>query len=110
MKVKEGVAFTEWHPAVRYALDVVDAEYRRIGHHATLTSGGDEDEQSPHKETSLHYGLPGDVRTRAADLRTRDLTAGEQQRVRERLKYRLGPDFDVVLEANHLHLEYDPED
>jgi hypothetical protein len=57
---------------------------------------------------------------RAMDLRTKDLSVGDQRRFAEALASRLGPDYDVVLEGPaawhdkyrdrvaHIHVEYDP--
>ncbi len=52
--------------------------------------------------TSLHFS------GKAIDLRTRDMAAGKEQKVVEALKTKLGNNFDIVLESDHIHLEYDP--
>lgn len=48
----------------------------------------------------------------AIDIRTKHLQGGyvgaQAQRIYEKLKKRLAPLFDVVLEHNHIHIEYDP--
>lgn len=64
-----------------------------------ITSGTD----GKHMEGSKHY--TGD----ALDLRTRNLTKKQQVQVMNALRKRLGPDYDLVMESDHMHLEYDPE-
>ena len=104
MKLKEGVQALDVHPSVLHAMDVVDAFWRQtFGTHAVVTSLGD----SNHSEGSLHYGVPGDVRTRAFDLRTRDLDGAQKAMVRYALRRLLGEAYDVILETTHLHIEFD---
>lgn len=65
----------------------------------TITSGLEGD----HKEGSLHYkGL-------ALDFRTRHLTAKKKKLVLRRCQEFLEGAYDSVLEATHLHIEYDPK-
>ena len=54
-----------------------------------------------HSKNSLHYS------GYAIDLRTLDML-GRQHDVVKELKRVLGSDYDVVLEHDHIHLEYDP--
>jgi len=56
-----------------------------------------------HMKGSKHY--TGD----AVDLRTRDLTKQEQKDLWQNLVNYLGPKFDVVLESDHIHVEFDPK-
>ena len=56
-----------------------------------------------HSSKSLHYkGL-------AFDIRTYIYTQYEISKLMGSLKYMLGPNYDVVLEKNHIHIEYDPK-
>ena len=106
MKIKPGVSFIAPHPAVLFALEIVNAWWwKRFGRHAVVTSGRD----GEHSEASLHYGTREDVRERAFDVRTRDLNLVEQKNAAAALAELLGPTFDVVLEDDHLHIEFDPE-
>ena len=87
-------------PQLIKALDVVDATWRVfVGHEVTVTSVCD----GVHMNGSKHY--VGD----AADLRVWDLTAIQRHRMPARLREALGPDWDVVDEKDHIHIEYDPE-
>ena len=63
----------------------------------TITSGKD----SKHSENSLHYkGL-------AIDLRSRDMK--NPKLVVKMLKMALDYELDIVLESDHIHIEYDPK-
>lgn len=64
-----------------------------------ITSGLD----GKHSTNSLHYV------GRALDIRTRHLQPLHRTLLKRHLKDRLGPDYDVVLEKTHLHVEYDPK-
>lgn len=44
----------------------------------------------------------------AVDLRTNYFTKSTAIKVRDEIKERLGIDFDVILESDHLHIEYQP--
>jgi len=55
--------------------------------------------EGSHSEGSLHYAnLAVDIRRKAQD-----------ETVYWRIKEYLGGDYDVVLEDDHLHVEYDPK-
>jgi RHS repeat-associated protein len=45
----------------------------------------------------------------AIDLRTRDLTQEQIQQAAKDLQTVLGDDYDVVIESDHIHVEYDPK-
>lgn len=45
----------------------------------------------------------------AFDIRTRDLRADVIQMLATEIKERLGTEYDVVVEPDHLHLEHDPK-
>ena len=63
----------------------------------TITSAND----GTHKPGSKHYD--GD----AVDLRTWSLP--DLLGMADQLRQDLGPDYDVVIEQDHLHIEYDPK-
>jgi len=53
-----------------------------------------------HKTGSLHYqGLAIDIRSR---------TLPDELTIANELRDDLGPDYDVLLERDHIHIEYDP--
>ena len=90
-----------------HALDIVDQCYHAIvGHYALMTSAND----SKHSEKSLHY------KNRAWDFRTKkdnklsNLPYEKEIlfKLVERLQDYLGAGYQVILEDDHIHVEYDP--
>jgi len=59
--------------------------------------------EGKHKKGSKHFS------GNAIDIRTRQLAPENQQKVTAELKDALGTDFDVILEKDHIHIEYDPK-
>lgn len=82
--------------AMKRGLDVAEGVYRDYGYEAeiTWTTGG------KHMEGSLHPS------GNAVDF---VLTPMFKAEIAGALRRRLGSDFDVVLESNHIHIEYDPK-
>lgn len=98
VRVKDGVVL-ELHPALVRVLPVIDALHlARYGKDVVITSGL----EGPHKKGSLHF------RGLAVDLRTRDYPLSAARAFAQELRRGLGEDYNVVLEADHLHVEYDP--
>ena len=65
-----------------------------------ITSGID----GVHREGSKHYSL------HAIDVRTNNFPTAKSKLIfQDLVKTRLGADYDVVLEPDHLHIEYDPK-
>ncbi len=60
-------------------------------------------EDSTHGVNSLHYS------GNAADIRTRHVPVAQLPSLHRALKDALGKDYDVVLEKDHIHIEYDPK-
>ena len=108
MKFKVEVSAGELHPSLHHALNVVDRVWRKhTGTQPVCTGLG----EVGHSEKSRHYGLAGDIRTRAADIRSRDLIQTQQTAIDMDLRERLGApkEFDILWEATHLHIEVDPK-
>lgn len=86
-------------PEMAVGLQIIESVFKRRGFELIVTACTD----SRHRAGSLHYvGL-------AVDLGFG--TVGPEQRTPLILELRemLGPDFDVVLEADHLHAEFQPK-
>jgi hypothetical protein len=85
-------------PEMNYARGIVSQVWRAAGYTLTVTSGydGTHGAQSKHGE-----GL-------AEDYRTRDVAPATLGTMVEQVRARLGSDYDVVLESDHLHVEFDP--
>jgi hypothetical protein len=62
-----------------------------------ITSGTD----GAHMEGSRHYAGA------ALDFRTSNLTKKEVGKFMDKMRERLGPAYDVVLESDHVHVEKD---
>jgi hypothetical protein len=83
-----------------HAAAIIDnAMQRYLGAEAVITSGKD----GVHSRTSLHYS------GNALDFRTRDMKPTMRKLMRDIIAEKLGKDYDVVLESDHLHVEYQPE-
>lgn len=122
MRFKPGVVTFGWGPKIERALELADqASWMVLGREGCVTSGRD----GNHSENSLHYwrrGGPTEAKHRrshgAFDLRTwawhnvpsqigtakREAYAEE---IRRLLEIEFPGEFDVVVEANHIHVEMD---
>jgi hypothetical protein len=98
MKLKPGVKLEGVQWQMFDAAIKVEEVYNNLGHELTITSAS----EGHHGPRSLHY------KGRALDFRTRTVPLSQRQKILKSVKAKLGPDFDVVLEKDHLHLELDP--
>ena len=96
--IKSGVDLRGLSPQMAIAYTIACKCYGQYA--CVITSGSD----SKHGPNSLHYV------GKALDLRTNNLPPPAVQSIVDKLKEALGTQFDVVLEATHLHLEFDPKD
>lgn len=104
MKWKAGVTLPPIHPGLHHALDIAEMVWRvNFDAECVVTSVSD----GRHMPGSLHFGIDGDLRARAADLRIWMLTEREQGIAVAELRRLLGDAFDVVHEGSHIHLELD---
>ena len=113
MDLKPGVQWLNMHSSMWYARSVAGALYREsFGKEGTITSGR---RKATPGGSSLHpHG-------KAMDIRVWGMTTFQQREFAARLRQRLGPDFDVVVEGPaaenpaykdrdpHIHVEYDPK-
>lgn len=74
--------------------------YNELGRNCVVTSLMD----GTHMEGSKHYV------GNAADLRIYYFNNAQKRIAVRRLKEELGMGYDVVLEGNHIHVEYDPKE
>ena len=97
MTLKAGIRLDNISPQIVLAMIVADQCY---GGALVITSVND----SKHMEGSKHYsGSAFDCRTTSAGI-----NQTQAQKIVTAMKERLGADFDVVLEDDHIHCEYDP--
>lgn len=97
MMIKEGVAIAGVRPEIIIALQIVEPILESYGQELVITSCM----EGKHKRGSAHYT------GRAVDLRIWNITDAEAcVRV---CKNKLGDNYDIILEGNHIHLEFDPK-
>jgi hypothetical protein len=98
LKIKETVNMVGLRPEVIPLLIVANEVYASLGYDCVVTSVTD----SKHTAgVSLHpFGF-------AIDFRTKHVPVEKHQAIVDEMKVRLGPQFDVVLEVDHIHGEFD---
>lgn len=100
MKLKsDNVELKDLAPQLALAVVVANEVYNGYDTELVITSAND----SYHSSTSLHFS------GNAVDLRTFTLPQGKAQEVRDQIASKLNVDFDVILEDDHIHLEYQPK-
>ena len=97
MVLKGGIKAGGVQPELILALCIANYVYRRNNCTLTITSLLD----GTHQANSLHY------KGYAADLRIRDISAPLTDVIVRELREALGEEYDVVLENDHIHLEWD---
>lgn len=101
MNYKMGVNVEGVQPETWYALGIAERVYR--AHNQILVVTSLTDGVHPDGRNIHGNGL-------AADLRTRDILPDTKTAVFNHLKEILDPmGYDVVVEGDHIHLEYDPK-
>ena len=94
------VEITQISPGMLLGLIVADQVYTEFGYECIVTSAND----GRHSPTSLHNNND------AIDLRTFHIATLEHLLdIVDEIKKRLGIDYDVVLESDHLHIEKQPK-
>jgi hypothetical protein len=97
ISIKPGVRIRGLSPPALLAINIAAEVYRHVNEDFVITSVTDGD----HKSGSLHH--VGD----AFDLRL----PGNYSKayIANEIQSRLGSSYDVVLERDHIHVEYDPD-
>jgi hypothetical protein len=100
LSLKHGVRIHGLRPEMTLAAFIVSGVYEEYGFPCVITSAID----GKHSVGSFHYAGA------ALDFRTRDiLDASKRAMLTEEVRNRLGPDFDVVAEVDHMHVESQPK-
>ena len=86
-------------PEIVFALVVAEKIYASIGVDLVITSVCD----GKHSWGSLHF------QGAAVDIRTNNVPESKQQFVRDLISEALDEEFDVVLESDHIHVEFQPK-
>ena len=99
--LKPGVKLTGIRPELLIALMVFNELYEEFGTVCTITSCVD----GVHMPGSKHYVGSG------IDFRTKSLpdSITDAATIARRARSALGPDFDIVVEDDHIHCEWDPK-
>lgn len=100
MYIKAGVKLAGIRPEMVIAMYVADTVFQKLfGEELVLTeaTGG------VHGRGSLHYV------GQAIDIRTRDLTKNDIAKLALEIRERLGEEYDVVIESDHIHIEFQPK-
>ena len=99
--IKLGVDLRGLTPQLAIAYTIACQVYwERCQVRCVITSASD----GTHGPHSLHY------KGKALDLRTNTIPRHALQAVYADLKTALGSQFDVVLETDHFHIEFDPKE
>jgi len=96
MLIKAGVDISRLRPEIRKKLNEIARRVWSIEKEELIITSTWE---GVHSEGSLHY----------ADLAVDIRRHKNGNLVRDTLQYKLGMDYDVVLESDHIHIEYDPK-
>lgn len=96
--VKPG-AILSTKPETEQMRRVMAAIWKSHGYQLTVTSGYD----STHGALSKHYG------GLAEDYRTRDVAPSDLAVMVAEARRQLGRNYDLVIESDHLHGEFDPK-
>jgi hypothetical protein len=99
MIIKNGVQVVGLQKEIITALPTIDNVISSVASYLVITSALD----GKHMAGSMHYkGL-------AIDVRLPSVEKVANMHIVSILRDRLGFNYDVVLESNHIHIEYDPE-
>ena len=98
LSIKDSVRLTGISPQMAIAAIVAEGVYSDQGYNCCVTSAVD----SRHRVGSDHY------RGDALDLRTRDVPPSDRVAIAGALSDRLGPDYFVLLESDHIHVAWKP--
>lgn len=98
LKLKKGVRIGGIQPEMAVVMMVANGVYSRFNTDAVVTSCT----EGTHSTYSRHYTGS------AVDFRTNNVPTGQHVDLRNALADALGPDFNVLLEGDHLHVGFRP--
>lgn len=101
MKVKDGVKLEGVKWQMFWASIVVEGCFAKLGLECVITGGSEEAGRDP-KKTLHDDGL-------ALDYRQRTVPVAMRPKLFKAIRQALGPDYDVVNESDHFHVEFDPK-
>lgn len=98
ISIKPGVDLTLLRPQMALATQTLASALQQFGCDLMITSGSD----GEHIRMSKHYS------GEALDYRTNTIPVENLSFIVDMVSDALGSQFDVVLEPDHLHVEFDP--
>jgi len=102
MKIKNStVSMKGIKPELIFGLIIIDQVMKEQGQEAVITSGSEE--TTRHVMKSLHYNGC------AVDLRSRFFSNPELIAALCREALGNNPDYEIIVESNHFHFEYQPK-
>lgn len=99
MKLKENVRILGVRPEVVLGMLITDSTMSELGFPCVITSVT----EGTHSRGSIHYAGG------AWDVRIRNIPDDDWPNLVSSLKQALGEDFDIVLESDHIHCEFQPK-
>lgn len=96
--IKHNVNVLGITPQMVLAYVIAQRLFNQHGYDCVITSATD----GPHGRHSHHY------KGHALDLRSRMIPESRRQAMAAALGAALGPQYQVILEADHIHIEFDP--
>ena len=96
MEKAPGIEVVELRGEIRRVIWAAELIFNKFNEKLVITSTN----RGKHKEGSLHY------KNRAIDFR---LPGSNIEEIAEGIREFIGPDYDVVVESDHLHVEHDPK-
>jgi hypothetical protein len=97
MELKKGVSISLLKSCMIPAIINCNEWFKSVGHDFVITAGND----GKHITDSLHYSGA------AIDVRTRELSEIQVQDLCDSLRNDLDNQFDIIIESDHIHIEYD---
>ena len=99
MEIKNGASIIGLRSEILLAYMIAEVVYEKYFAECVITEGtGGVDGKA-----SLHYVGS------AIDLRTRDFDEGVAEIVASEIRVKLNEQYDVVLESDHIHIEFQPK-
>ena len=97
--IKHGVSIKLLQPQILLGYIIVKGIFQKHGYPCMITSG----EDGKHSPNSFHY------KGQAIDIRSRWVDSDRRIALLKECQEALGSNYDMVLEKDHYHLEYDPD-
>ena len=95
---------TTLQPEAQSGVETAQTVFAEFGLEALVTSTGPGDREGVKSVEGTKHGVG-----QAFDLRISSIPKSKLTEVVEALKLALGDDYDVVLEEDHIHVEFDPK-